>query len=157
MTAAARSAVRQEPRRPFANWIGGVACGLALMVTPATVLLLAAALAPTGLVRLLDDAANRGLFRSVLLCNVTAVIGPMFRLWRGGPPDLGRTLSILSEPRVLCSAWLAGSAAWVGCELLSMLSHRCLVLRDQRLAARLTTDIKRLRDEWDLDAERPAA
>ena len=143
--------------RPVLSWIAGLSCGLILMVTPATVLLLAAGLAPSILVRLLDDTEDRSVCRPVLLCSVTAMIAPMIRLWRSGPPELGRALSILSEPRVLCSAWLAGAAAWVGSELLTVLVHRCLTVRDSNVAARMTAEIERLREEWGPESERSEA
>ncbi len=136
-------------RRPAVSWIGGLSCGLVLMVTPATILLLVVALAPTAFVRLLDDTKNRGVVRPVLLCNMTAAIGPVVRLWRAGPPNLGRAVSILSEPRVLCIAWLAGAAAWVGSEVLTLLAQQFLIVRDRQAAARLTGEIEKLREEWD--------
>ena len=147
MTSHARAA-SGGARRPAVSWIGGLSCGLILMVTPATILLLVVALAPTAFIRLLDDTKDRVAVRPVLLCNMTAAIGPMVRLWGAGPPDLARAVSILSEPRVLCSAWLAGAAAWVGSELLTLLAQRVLIVRDRQAVARLTSEIERLREEW---------
>ncbi len=143
--------------RSVPSWIAGLSCGLILMVTPATVMLLGVGLAPTLFVRVLDGAADRSAFRAVLLCNATATIGPMIRLWRTGPPDLGRAMSILSQPNVLCLVWLAGAAAWVASELLTMLAGRYFVACDRRHAARLTSEIERLREEWGAEQTMPEA
>ncbi len=135
-------------RRQVRSWGAGLASGGVLVLDPASVVFAAILFAPAILIRLVDDSHDRSAARSVMLCNLAGAVGPFVRLWRIGPPDLARAFAILSDPMVVCVAWLAGAVAWLGSEFLTALAYRSLHVRDARAITKTTAEIDRLRDEW---------
>ncbi len=139
-------------RSKSTSWWGGLACGVALVISPATVLLLGVLLAPALLVRVVDGP-DKLCVRAVIMCNVAASITPLCALWRSMSPEIGAAVAILSGPAVVPTAWLAAGAAWMTSELLVLATCRWLGLRDRHQATRLQSEIDRLSKEWGTPAE----
>lgn len=151
-----RTAARHPPGR---GWLGGLACGAALSLTPGTALLVVALFMPTLLIRALDAEPGRGSTRAVLLCNLAGGIGAIVTLWGDGPPSIGQALDLLRVPATLLGAWSAAAAGWVGSELAAHFAYLWLDFGTRRIASQLDAEAGLLVAEWgepDADAGDPS-
>jgi hypothetical protein len=131
------------------NWLLGVACGAILAFATPTALLGGVLLAPAILTAVFDTQAGRPLTRVVFVAAAGFTFGPIWHL-NAAEPTLAAALDMLSEPSVLCPAWLAGGSGWAVCEFLPLLLR---LVGERQAAARiaaLEAEAQGLREAWDL-------
>ena len=91
--------------------LGLLTGAVATLATPSAVLL-AALLAPSIAVCLLDTRPGRPALRPVLLCGLAATIHPVMALWQGGH-TMQVCMSLAGNTSVLATAWAAQAGAVV--------------------------------------------
>ncbi len=119
-----------------------------IMLQPATALFLAVMLAPSGLMRIAAERPDRRAATAVLLCDLSATIGPLIRLWREFPPDMARALDLLSGLTGVAWAWLAAGLGWLLTEALIFCAWRWLASQHTREAAEIQRKLDKLIEEW---------
>jgi hypothetical protein len=133
-------------------WLQGLLCGgVAVLATP-TALLVAMLLAPGLLALLFDRQPGQATARSMLLFGAAALASPLRRLWESGH-SLSGALTLLSDPIVLGTAWLAAGFGWLLNEMMPILMQFALEARSKARVRALHAARARLTEEWGLESE----
>jgi hypothetical protein len=128
-------------------WLEGLLCGaLATLATP-TALLLAVLLGPALVAALLDRQPGRPVARSIALCSLCGIVGPMRELWSAGH-SLGAALALAADPDVLAWAWGAAACGWLLSELVPVMVRVVLEASTLSRAASLRAARARYEAEW---------
>jgi hypothetical protein len=129
-------------------WLEGLACGALVALATSTALLLAVLLGPALLAALLDRQPGRPAARSVALCSLCGIVGPVRELWAGGGHTLGTALALAADPAVLAWAWGAAATGWLLSELMPVTVRAVLEASTLSRAARLRAARARYEAEW---------
>jgi hypothetical protein len=145
-------AMAKAPRRHSMVWLQGLGCGAVVALVPAMALLLGVLLLPGVLALLYDRQGGRPVARTVLLCGAAAVVAPALALWGAGK-TMDASLILLSDLRVVGTAWSAAAAGWIAAELAPVAVLMVLEAITQTHAARLRATREKLVAEWGFDPE----
>ena len=109
-----------EPAAPRSLlWLQGLLCGaLATLATP-TAMLLAVLFGPALVAPLLDSQPGRPVARSIALCSLSAIVGPITLLWAGGHTMAG-AMVLATDLEIVAWAWGAAAAGWLLAETLPL-------------------------------------
>jgi len=143
-------AMARTPRRHSMVWLQGLGCGAVVALVPAMALLLGVLLLPGVLAVLYDRQGGRPVARTVLLCGTAATVVPVLALWGAGD-NMDACLVLLSDLRVVGTAWSAAAAGWILAELAPVAALVVLEAITQTRAARLRAARQRLVAEWGFD------
>jgi hypothetical protein len=133
-------------------WLQGLGCGAVVTLLPAMALLLGVLLLPGGLAVLYDRQGGRPVARTVLLCGSAAAVAPAFALWGAGN-NMDACFVLLSDLRVVGTAWSLAAAGWILAELAPVAVLVVLEAITQARAARLRAARDRLAAEWGFEPE----
>ena len=147
-------AVARAPRRHSLAWLQGLGCGAVVALVPAVALLLGVLLLPGVLAVLYDREAGRPVARTVLLCGTAAAIAPVLALWGAGD-TVDACLGLLSDLRVVGSAWSAAAVGWIVAELAPVVALVALEAMTATRAASLRAERARLLAEWGFEDAPP--
>lgn len=152
MSAAVAAKGKAKPgkarRRGQPGWLGGLGCGVLIMVNPASGLLLAVLLSPSVLMRVLDREPERSASRVVFLSNLAGSVGAVVALWRDGVPTLATAFDILTVPSTIALAWAAAAAGWLGSELAAQAALAWLSAGARRQMRETRIAVDKLVAEW---------
>ncbi len=140
-------AMARTPRRHSMVWLQGLGCGAVVALVPAMALLLGVLLLPGVLAVLYDRQGGRPVARTVLLCGTAAAVAPMLALWGAGN-NIDACLVLLSDLRVVGTAWSTAAAGWILAELAPVAALVVLEAITQTRAARLRAAREKLVAEW---------
>jgi hypothetical protein len=145
----AKDATQPRRQRSFV-WLQGLLCGaLATLATP-TALLLGVLLAPAFLAIALDQDAGRPRARSIALFSMAASVGPLRTLWTSGH-SLFTATTLLTDPRVVGTAWSAAAVGWLLTEMMPLAVRALLDALSTARKTRLEAERARLVEAWRLD------
>jgi hypothetical protein len=145
-----KSVSSPPPRQRSLVWLQGLLCGaLATLATP-TALLLAVLLGPALLAMLLDREPGKPTGRSVALFAMAASVDPLKTLWLAGH-TLATATALLSNLKVLGSAWIASAAGWLLAQLLPIAVRTVLDALSIARSARLRAERAKLVEAWGLE------
>ena len=145
-------AVARRPRRHSLVWLQGLGCGAVVALVPAMALLLGALLLPGVLAVVYDRQAGRPVARTVLLCGTATTIAPVLALWSAGN-NMDACLALLSDLRVMGTAWSAAAVGWILAELAPVVALVVLEAITQARAAKLRAEREKLMAEWGFEEE----
>jgi hypothetical protein len=128
-------------------WVQGLVCGALVAVATPLALMLAVLLAPAAAAALFDHQPGRPSVRAVLLCGISACVGPLRRLWLG-EHTIAASLGILGGPGVIALAWSAAAGGWILAELAPLGLSLVLEAASRAQAVRLRARRERLLEEW---------
>ena len=148
MSAAATAPASHATRAEKPGWLRGLACGVLIMLNPASGLLLAVLLSPSLLMRVLDREPGRAASRVVLLANLAGSVGAVATLWRDGVPALADAITLLAAPTTVAVAWAASAGGWLGSEVMSQIALAWLDARARRELQALRARTEKLAAEW---------
>lgn len=141
----------QAPSGGSVPWLLGVCCGAALAFATSAAILCGVLLAPALLTAAIDKLPGKPSARIVALTGSGFVIGPLWRLYTTGAASMEAATTLLTDPAVLCPAWIAGVVGWGLSELLPALVRAATErLTDLRIAA-LEREAEELRAAWIFD------
>jgi hypothetical protein len=143
-------AMARTPRRHSLIWLQGLGCGAAVALVPAIALLVGVLLLPGVLAVLYDRQGGRPVARTVLLFGTAATVAPTLGLWDAGN-NMDACLVLLSDLRVVGTAWSAAAAGWILAELAPVAALVVLEGITQARSARLRAARDRLAAEWGFD------
>ncbi len=155
---AAKAAARGAAAKPVARKGGGgsltlligVVFGAVLTFATPTALLCGVLLAPAIVVAVVDGSPRSAMARVVFVAGAGFSFAPIWHLNTAGG-TMAVAMDMLSNPSILCPAWLAGACGWAVCECLPLVlrsaANRAAEARIEALAA----EAKKLREEWDLE------
>jgi hypothetical protein len=131
-------------------WLLGVACGAAMAFATPSALLGGVLLAPAWLTAVFDAESKRPVTRVVFVSAAGFTFGPLWHLNMGGA-STAQALDMLTDPAVLCPAWLAGACGWAVCEVLPLLLRLAAERHAAARMAALLEEARQIRETWDLD------
>jgi hypothetical protein len=149
--AAAKPAARKGGGGSLTLLLLGVVFGAVLTFATPTALLCCVLLAPAILVAVLDATPNKSMARVVFVAGAGFSFAPIWHLNTGGG-TMAVALDMLSNPSILCPAWLAGACGWAVCECLPLLLRSAANRAAEIRIASLAAEAQKLREEWDLDS-----
>lgn len=130
-------------------WLQGLLCGaLATLATP-TAVLLAVLFSPALLATLLDRQPGHPIARCVVLCSLSAIVGPVGLLWSAGH-TMEAAITLACDVEVVGTAWAAAAAGWLLAELLPVGVRMVLEVASRSRAVALGIARQRLETEWGL-------
>ena len=132
------------------TWLLGVACGVVVCFATPSALLAGVLLAPAIVAALFDSQAGRPMARVVLVSGGGMTFPPLWHL-NMAHPSIGLALDMLSDPGVLCPAWLAAASGWAVCESLPIVLQAAANRRAVSTIAALQDEAERLKAQWDLE------
>lgn len=147
-------AMARKPRRHSYAWMQGLGCGAMVALLPAMGLLLGVLLLPALLAVLYDRENGRPVARTVAMCGAAAAVMPMVALWNAGN-TMDTSLALLSDLRVVGTAWSAAAAGWIVAELAPVAALIALEAVTHARAARLHAERTRLAEEWGFSEGQP--
>jgi hypothetical protein len=132
------------------QWLLGMVCGAVLAFATPTALLAGVLLAPAFLTAVFDRQPRRPVTRVVFVSCAGFTFGPVWHLNSFGA-SIGQALDMLTDPAVLCPAWLAGACGWAVCEVLPLLLYSVADRQATGQVAALIKEAETLQKEWDLE------
>ncbi len=145
------------PRRRSWLWLQGLACGAALSIATAPVILAGVLLAPGLLVYATETTPGKPVGESMLLLGLATVFMPVRILWENGH-SLDACIDLLSDPSRIGVPWLAAGAGWLMTELTQVLGREYYEVAAKRRIAALRRERTELEEEWgSLDATKGSA
>jgi hypothetical protein len=158
MTRAARHASDTRPSagggRPLI-WVQVLACGAAAALVPSLALMVAVLLGPGLIALALDHEPGKPVARAVTLAGLAACAGPVRALWAAGH-GLDISVAMISDLRVIGTAWSAAAAAWLLAELAPLGVRAVLEATSMARANQLRAARVKLAEEWGLSPDEPA-
>jgi hypothetical protein len=144
-------------RRRSWLWLQGLACGAALSIATAPVILAGVLLAPGLLVHATEKTPGKPVGESMLLLGLATVFMPIRILWENGH-SLQACIDLLSDPARIGVSWLAAGAGWLMTELTQILGREYYEVAAKRRIASLRRERTELEEEWgSLDPKGSAA
>jgi hypothetical protein len=140
-------AMAGAPRRHSFVWLQGLGCGAVVTLVPALALLLGALLLPGGLAVLYDRLGGRSVARTVLLCGSAACVAPGLALWGAGN-GMDASLALISDIRVVGTAWSMAAAGWLLAELAPVVVLVVLEAATRTRALHLRAERDKIATEW---------
>lgn len=140
-------------------WCGGLGCGAMVVLSPASAVLLLSLIVPVLLVMLLpEDGPGGRVARAALLFGLAASLHPLRMLW-DNDATLQSAITLIRQPLVLLTAWVAILAAWFTAEFSSIVLRLTADLGASTHRRALTVDLAALEAEWGtlLPLEEPKA
>lgn len=129
-------------------WLGGIACGALIVLSPASALLMVSLVAPVLLVALLpEDGPGGRVMRAALLFGLAASIHPLSLLWQTDG-TLAAAMRLVRQPLILLTSWMAIGAGWLVGELATTILK---LMADLAAATRrrvMATALAELEEEW---------
>ncbi|MBB3174300.1 hypothetical protein FHR90_002141 [Endobacter medicaginis] len=144
----ARTAPAPGARRlPAFLWLKGVLCGAVLMVSPATMIVIAALFAPLVAIVATDASPSRATTRTAILFALAASLRLLVSLWSSGG-DVATAIAMARDPRSLLCGWLAIGAAWLLLEVISIVLRLAFEISARMAETRHRSEIETLLAEW---------
>jgi hypothetical protein len=145
----AKGASQPRRQRSFV-WLQGLLCGAVATLATPTALLLGVLLAPALLAVAFDRDAGRPRARSIALFSMAASVGPLRTLWISGH-TLSTALTLLTDVRVVGTAWCAAAVGWLLTEMMPFAVRALLDALSIARKTRLETERARLAEAWKFD------
>ena len=142
-------------RRGALPWGLGLLSGVLVVVATPTAALVGGLLAPTLLTVMFDTADGKPIARCVAMCGLAAAVFPLAALWTQGHA-MELSLSLLSDPLNLVTAWTAQGAGWLLAQLAPLLTSALQSASAAARVARLQAARARLAEEWGIAPVIPA-
>jgi hypothetical protein len=98
----------------------------------------------------LDQDAGRPRARSIALFSMAASVGPLRTLWTSGH-SLFTATTLLTDPRVVGTAWSAAAVGWLLTEMMPLAVRALLDALSTARKTRLEAERARLVEAWRLD------
>ena len=129
-------------------WGGGLVCGVILMLTPGSAILVGVLLLPlAGLALAMSRNGGGRTIQASLLFGLASCVHPLHVLW-GGDTTPAAAIALLRQPMVVPVGWIALLAGW----LVSELATAALRIQSDIAAAsqrrRMMARIGEIEDEW---------
>ena len=148
MARAAKPTAAAKPGRSI--WLQGLLCGTFASALPATAVLLAILLAPTGLIAaMVDRTPPRVATRTMLMMGLMVAAHGINQLWHGGN-SLVASLDLAANLRLTASAWGAQGFGWLLTELAPLAVGLALHAKARARMATLQRRRAALEREWTL-------
>lgn len=129
-------------------WWGGLACGAAVVLSPASAILLAILTGPVLLVALIpEDGGGRRVALAALLFGLAGSIYPLHQLWNAGA-SVEAAIAIIHRPIVLLAAWTAILAGWFLGEVASVVLKLTADLNAASKRRTCMAALAALEEEW---------
>jgi hypothetical protein len=135
------------PRRRSWLWLQGLACGAALSIATAPVILLVILLAPGLIVYAIEGGERKPLSSSMLLLGLATSFMPLRVLWDTGH-SMEACVALLSDPTRVGFSWLAAGTGWLMEEGAQIISRQYSDLATRRRIAQLRAERAELVEEW---------
>jgi hypothetical protein len=142
------------PRRRSWLWMQGLACGAALAIATAPVILVAILLAPAVVGYMTEPTPGRPRSETMLLLGGATIFGPLRTLWATGH-SMEACMALLGDPRYVVISWLAGASGWLLEEAAQIIARQISDLSTRQRIARLERERAELVAEWGPLVEAP--
>lgn len=129
-------------------WWGGLGSGALLMFSPATAMLLAAALSPVLLVALTPEDGQGGrVVRASFAFGLAASLHPLRLLWEQGA-SVSDAIALARQAMVLGPCWIAILAGWFTAEAATLVLRLVADVAAATERRRLAASLAELEEEW---------
>ena len=131
-----------------ALWWGGLGCGAATVLSPASAVLLAILLAPVLLVALLpEEGSGRRTVTAAALFGLAGSVHTLRQLWDAGA-TVSAAVALAHRPLVLLGAWTAVLAGWFACEVAGIMLRLTADLAAASKRRGYAAVLASLEEEW---------
>lgn len=135
------------PRRRSWPWLQGLACGGAISVATAPVMLVLVLLAPGLMSHAVEQRTGKPVSETMILLGVATIFMPLRVLWESGH-SIDAAMSILTNPYYLGLSWTAGCAGWLAETIGQIAAVQASELSNRQYVSALIRERSQLIEEW---------
>lgn len=135
------------PRRRSWLWLQGLACGGAISVATAPVILVAVLLAPGLVSYAVEQRPGKPVSETMMMLGIATIFMPLRTFWEYGH-SFDAATAILTNPTYLGLSWTAACAGWLAEMIGQIIAVQASELSSRRHVAALTREREQLVEEW---------